>query len=215
MAKTYDAGVKEYRETYWMPDYTPKETDILACFKVTPQPGVPREEVAAAVADERLTVGPFDPDLGAAFHGIRLSGAPLKGSTPPIDIWIIDSIASGVRITQLTEIFSGSPAANQYRVDYGETALGFVSGMIWMNVPDATPVSCDYFTTGSPLSAENINQVVNDAAASFKAAESVVFALKQSQNVCPLELSVINQQTPWTKPVIPFKQDHPEEIKKK
>lgn len=48
--KSYSAGVKEYRETYWDPDYTPKETDILACFKVTPQPGVPREEVAAAVA---------------------------------------------------------------------------------------------------------------------------------------------------------------------
>ena len=55
MAKTYNAGVKEYRETYWMPDYTPKETDILACFKVTPQPGVPREEVAAAVAAESST----------------------------------------------------------------------------------------------------------------------------------------------------------------
>ena len=48
--KTYNAGVKEYRQTYWTPDYTPLDTDILACFKVTPQPGVPREEVAAAVA---------------------------------------------------------------------------------------------------------------------------------------------------------------------
>jgi ribulose 1,5-bisphosphate carboxylase large subunit-like protein len=55
MAKTYSAGVKEYRETYWMPDYTPKETDLLACFKITPQPGVPREEVAAAVAAESST----------------------------------------------------------------------------------------------------------------------------------------------------------------
>ena len=36
MAKKYDAGVKEYRETYWMPDYTPKDTDLLACFKITP-----------------------------------------------------------------------------------------------------------------------------------------------------------------------------------
>ncbi|MCW8932447.1 MAG: ribulose-bisphosphate carboxylase large subunit, partial [Gammaproteobacteria bacterium] len=52
MAKTYNAGVKEYRETYWMPEYTPKDTDILACFKITPQDGVPREEVAAAVAAE-------------------------------------------------------------------------------------------------------------------------------------------------------------------
>ena len=47
--KGYDAGVKEYRDTYWMPEYEPKDTDILACFKITPQPGVPREEVAAAV----------------------------------------------------------------------------------------------------------------------------------------------------------------------
>jgi ribulose-bisphosphate carboxylase large chain len=53
--KTYKAGVKEYRETYWMPNYTPNETDILACFKITPQAGVPREEAAAAVAAESST----------------------------------------------------------------------------------------------------------------------------------------------------------------
>ena len=34
--KGYDAGVKEYRDTYWMPEYQPKDTDILACFKITP-----------------------------------------------------------------------------------------------------------------------------------------------------------------------------------
>ncbi|HIE35610.1 MAG TPA: SDR family oxidoreductase [Candidatus Omnitrophica bacterium] len=44
-------------------------------------------------------------------------------------------------------------------------------------------------------------------------AEAVVFALKQPQNVCPLELAVINQQTPWTKPVIPFAQRYPNETK--
>lgn len=53
--KTYNAGVKEYRQTYWTPDYTPLDTDILACFKITPQAGVPREEVAAAVAAESST----------------------------------------------------------------------------------------------------------------------------------------------------------------
>jgi len=41
-------------------------------------------------------------------------------------------------------------------------------------------------------------------------ADTVLFALSQGDNVCPLELAVINQQTPWRKPVIPFKQDHPE-----
>ncbi len=40
-------------------------------------------------------------------------------------------------------------------------------------------------------------------------ADTVLFALTQSGNACPLELAVINQQTPWMKPVIPFKQDHP------
>ena len=52
---TYDAGVKEYRATYWTPDYVPKETDLLACFKITPQPGVSREEAAAAVCAESST----------------------------------------------------------------------------------------------------------------------------------------------------------------
>ena len=41
-------------------------------------------------------------------------------------------------------------------------------------------------------------------------ADTVLFALSQSTNVNPMELAVINQQTPWTKPVIPFKQDHPD-----
>jgi short-subunit dehydrogenase len=36
------------------------------------------------------------------------------------------------------------------------------------------------------------------------------FALTVPANVCPLEIAVINQQTPWTAPVIPFKQKHPE-----
>jgi NAD(P)-dependent dehydrogenase (short-subunit alcohol dehydrogenase family) len=41
-------------------------------------------------------------------------------------------------------------------------------------------------------------------------ADAILFALKQPANACPLELAVINQTTPWTKPVIPFKQKHPE-----
>lgn len=39
---------------------------------------------------------------------------------------------------------------------------------------------------------------------------AVRFALTVPANVCPLEISVINQQTPWTQPVIPFKQAHPD-----
>lgn len=53
--QTYKAGVQDYRLTYFTPDYTPAETDILATFRVTPQPGVPIEECAAAVAAESST----------------------------------------------------------------------------------------------------------------------------------------------------------------
>jgi 3-oxoacyl-[acyl-carrier protein] reductase len=38
---------------------------------------------------------------------------------------------------------------------------------------------------------------------------AIKFALTVPANVCPLEISVINQQTPWTEPVIPYKQEHP------
>jgi ribulose-bisphosphate carboxylase large chain len=35
---------------YWDPDYVPKDTDILAVFRVTPQSEVDPVEAAAAVA---------------------------------------------------------------------------------------------------------------------------------------------------------------------
>ena len=41
--------------------------------------------------------------------------------------------------------------------------------------------------------------------------DAVKFALSVPANVCPLEISVINQRTPWTRPVIPYKQAHPKE----
>jgi len=37
-------------------------------------------------------------------------------------------------------------------------------------------------------------------------ADMVIFALSVPVNTCPLELAVINQQTPWTKPVIDYAQ---------
>ncbi len=37
-------------------------------------------------------------------------------------------------------------------------------------------------------------------------ADMVMFALSVPANACPLELAVINQKTPWTKPVIDYKQ---------
>lgn len=52
----YSAGVMEYRQMgYWEPDYKPKDTDLIACFRVTPQEGVDPIEASAAVAGESST----------------------------------------------------------------------------------------------------------------------------------------------------------------
>ncbi|MDN5848636.1 MAG: ribulose-bisphosphate carboxylase large subunit [Nitrococcus sp.] len=52
----YKAGVIPYKKMgYWEPDYQPKDTDIIALFRITPQPGVDPEEAAAAVAGESST----------------------------------------------------------------------------------------------------------------------------------------------------------------
>src|ERR671925_2310378 len=50
------AGVTPYAQMgYYDPDYEPKDSDILAAFRVTPQPGVDPSEAAAAVAGESST----------------------------------------------------------------------------------------------------------------------------------------------------------------
>jgi ribulose-bisphosphate carboxylase large chain len=52
----YAAGVLKYRQMgYWVPDYAPKETDVLCLFRITPQDGVDPVEAAAAVAGESST----------------------------------------------------------------------------------------------------------------------------------------------------------------
>ena len=55
LRETYRPGVQDYRQSYYDPGYQPKDTDILAAFRVTPQPEVPAEEAAAAVAAESST----------------------------------------------------------------------------------------------------------------------------------------------------------------
>ena len=52
----FSAGVMEYRKMgYWQPDYAPSDTDVIACFRVTPQDGVDPIEASAAVAGESST----------------------------------------------------------------------------------------------------------------------------------------------------------------
>jgi ribulose-bisphosphate carboxylase large chain len=52
----YKSGVMAYKKMgYWEPDYTPKDTDVIALFRVTPQDGVDPIEASAAVAGESST----------------------------------------------------------------------------------------------------------------------------------------------------------------
>ena len=56
VAQRYRAGVLKYAQMgYWDSGYKPKETDVLAMFRITPQEGVDPNEAAAAVAGESST----------------------------------------------------------------------------------------------------------------------------------------------------------------
>src|SRR5687767_12786521 len=55
-ADRYKAGVLKYAEMgYWDSGYRPKDTDVLALFRITPQAGVDPIEAGAAVAGESST----------------------------------------------------------------------------------------------------------------------------------------------------------------
>ena len=85
----YKAGVLEYRKMgYWEPDYEPKDTDIIACFRVSPQDGVDPVEASAAVAGKpprlpgRWCVPTADPakNTGEVFsrRSVRTRGPVLR-----------------------------------------------------------------------------------------------------------------------------------------
>jgi ribulose-bisphosphate carboxylase large chain len=55
-SERYESGVIPYAKMgYWDATYTVKETDVLALFRITPQPGVDPVEATAAVAGESST----------------------------------------------------------------------------------------------------------------------------------------------------------------
>ena len=55
-AERYKSGVMPYAQMgYWDEDYEPKDTDIIALFRISPQDGVDPIEAAAAVAGESST----------------------------------------------------------------------------------------------------------------------------------------------------------------
>ncbi|HEX4242566.1 MAG TPA: form I ribulose bisphosphate carboxylase large subunit [Steroidobacteraceae bacterium] len=55
-AERYRSGVMPYAQMgYWDEDYDPKDTDVIAVFRISPQDGVDPIEAAAAVAGESST----------------------------------------------------------------------------------------------------------------------------------------------------------------
>ncbi len=67
----YSAGVMEYRNMgYWQPDYEPKDTDLIAVFRVTPQDGV--DPIEGFGGDRRQIVDrDLDRGLDRPAHGLR------------------------------------------------------------------------------------------------------------------------------------------------
>ena len=89
----------------------------------------------------------------------------------------------------------------------------FSKGLFWemrdhgIKITSILPGVTDTDLTGklSEISADTSRLMTTEAIEN-----AVRFALTVPANVCPLEIAVINQQTPWTAPVIPYKQEHPD-----
>lgn len=98
-------------------------------------------------------------------------------------------------------------------VTYSSIKVGlraFLKGLFWemrdhnIKITSILPGVVDTDLTDK---LQNITQEQKDRLMSAEAVvDMVMYALSVPNNVCPLELAVINQQTPWTKPVIDYKQ---------
>lgn len=89
----------------------------------------------------------------------------------------------------------------------------FAKGLFWEMRDFGIKVTSIFpGVTRTPLTGKlkNITDQTDRLMDPIAVADTVMFSLSQPANTCPLELAVINQQTPWVKPVIPFKQEHPE-----
>ncbi|HBG62408.1 MAG: hypothetical protein A2Y03_03785 [Omnitrophica WOR_2 bacterium GWF2_38_59] len=98
-------------------------------------------------------------------------------------------------------------------VTYSSLKVGlraFLKGLFWemrdygIKITSILPGVVDTELTGK------LNNITEDQKERLMTPDAVVdmvmFALSVPQNACPLELAVINQQTPWIKPVIDYDQ---------
>jgi short-subunit dehydrogenase len=88
----------------------------------------------------------------------------------------------------------------------------FSKGLFWelrdhgIKVTSILPGVTDTELTGK---LSNISQDKSRLMGTEAIESALRFALTVPANVCPLEIAAINQQTPWTQPVMPYKQEHP------
>lgn len=131
----------------------------------------------------RLVVGPMKQNNGG--HIINITSGSVMVDPPPRNFIVYTSLKVALR--------------------------AFAKGLFWeMRDFNLKVTSIFPGVTRTPLT-DKLKDVAPQRLMEPKAvSEAVLFALSQDSNVCPLELAVINQQTPWTKPVIPFKQEHPD-----
>ncbi len=98
-------------------------------------------------------------------------------------------------------------------VTYSSLKVGlkaFLKGLFWemrdhgIKITSILPGVVDTELTGKlqDITAEQKERLMSADAV----VDMVMFALSVPQNACPLELAVINQRTPWTKPVIDYAQ---------
>ncbi|MCM8757897.1 MAG: SDR family oxidoreductase [Candidatus Omnitrophica bacterium] len=89
----------------------------------------------------------------------------------------------------------------------------FLKGLFWevrdygIKIASILPGVTDTELTGK---LKDVTQDTSRLMTTEAIENALKFILTVPANVCPLEIAVINQQTPWTKPVIPYPQEHPE-----
>lgn len=144
----------------------------------------------------------------------RLVHTNFLGYVRLIRLVIPDMIArkSGAIINMVSGSTLVDPVPRTF-VTYSSIKVGlraFLKGLFWemrdygIKITSILPGVVD---TGLTDKLDNITQEQKDRLMSVDAVvDMVMFALSVPANTCPLELAVINQQTPWTKPVIDYAQ---------